>query len=720
MANSGKVGALVSLAFGALTASGQGWGGSQPRKRSFTAFGSRARLQTRNGSLPEGEAPEILVSSYVPSDAFQLFDEMACAIKANNLPRLEFILLQASKQEIRKASECRVFSPLHLAVEHDRLSCARSLVTANADINQLSNPVGGSRDPTFLDKSPLHVAAKFNRLRMLQFLLSQEGVRVGVKDSNRRTPLQAAIAYESYEVAQYLSIFLTHLQGEKGLVLSRMNLSSETEIFQEVIERQMFYLTQLDLSENSLTSIPHEIYQLVNLTSLNLNVNQISTIPWQIRSLESLRSLSLDHNRIELAPLAIASLPNLTKFNCKKNPLSFLPSHVTSKGNLAILKHLKQVTVETESWKHVKMVLVGTIGSGKSSLCRKLSKAESINTPTVSPLFRNILPESHSFESPLLSRASCAAPKFLRRSSRSISSTDSTPTGKTKEHATRVQITDLVLSNGVRLAVWDTGREEIHSRALQHIITAKAIYLIVLSALEADAIAISFWSQQIRQASHSGRSIAIVVATCVDDPLFTTERRNELVTLLDSFVSQGTIHSYHCVSSRTKIGIPELATSLTDITSDHQLAILRAPLRWHLLNDHCKFLRSDPNSEYLPRNDFISIMRLCKIPKSEQIDVIDLLRDSGRLAYLPTTNEPDLILLQPEWLMKPLQHVTEFLEHKGALLDLSDLPKVWNHLSPATQVSLKSFFIKSEIFFEMRRTPEVLVPSALPEKISRT
>lgn len=86
-------------------------------------------------------------------------------------------------------------------------------------------------------------------------------------------------------------------------------------------------LEGLDLSDNSLRTLPPEIGQLSGLQILNATNNNLSTIPSELVNLRSLRMLNLDHNAsLSSLPSALADLsPHLLELNLIGTAIYSLP-----------------------------------------------------------------------------------------------------------------------------------------------------------------------------------------------------------------------------------------------------------------------------------------------------------------------------------------------------------------------------------------------------------
>ncbi|MBD2457821.1 leucine-rich repeat domain-containing protein [Nostoc sp. FACHB-87] len=101
---------------------------------------------------------------------------------------------------------------------------------------------------------------------------------------------------------------------------------------------QLSNLTLLELSYNQLISLPLEICQLSNLTSLSLHNNQLVSLPSEIYQLSKLTKLSLHNNQLVSLPLEICQLSNLTSLSLSRNQLISLPSEIYQLSNLTLLE----------------------------------------------------------------------------------------------------------------------------------------------------------------------------------------------------------------------------------------------------------------------------------------------------------------------------------------------------------------------------------------------
>jgi len=94
----------------------------------------------------------------------------------------------------------------------------------------------------------------------------------------------------------------------------------------------------LNLSGNSLTSLPSEIGELTKIEVLILDDNELEgSLPGEIRKMTNLKTLSAKNNKLTGIPAEIGQLSNLETADFSGNDISGLPLEL---GNLSNLKTL--------------------------------------------------------------------------------------------------------------------------------------------------------------------------------------------------------------------------------------------------------------------------------------------------------------------------------------------------------------------------------------------
>ncbi|XP_066288304.1 uncharacterized protein [Branchiostoma lanceolatum] len=94
---------------------------------------------------------------------------------------------------------------------------------------------------------------------------------------------------------------------------------------------------RLDLSNMGLTSIPTEVFDIIDLEVLNVSNNQLSSIPEAIGRLRKLYRLDADNNLLTSLPRAMVSLQRLRHLYIHDNTLTEVPPVVCSLSNLEVL-----------------------------------------------------------------------------------------------------------------------------------------------------------------------------------------------------------------------------------------------------------------------------------------------------------------------------------------------------------------------------------------------
>ena len=113
-------------------------------------------------------------------------------------------------------------------------------------------------------------------------------------------------------------------------------------------------LTELDLSSNSLSAIPTEVFDLTWLEKLNLSENKLTSLPESISRLTKLSVLYLSRNQLTSVPEAISRLTNLSQLYLGYNQLTSVPETITRLTNLSgLYLSYNQLTSVPESITHL-------------------------------------------------------------------------------------------------------------------------------------------------------------------------------------------------------------------------------------------------------------------------------------------------------------------------------------------------------------------------------
>ena len=87
-------------------------------------------------------------------------------------------------------------------------------------------------------------------------------------------------------------------------------------------------ITNLDLGNKNLKTIPKFVFSLGNLERLNIAVNHIQSIPKEIKKLKNLRYFYAQSNQLQAVPAEIGELENLVYLNSDNNQLQTIAAEI--------------------------------------------------------------------------------------------------------------------------------------------------------------------------------------------------------------------------------------------------------------------------------------------------------------------------------------------------------------------------------------------------------
>jgi internalin A len=239
---------------------------------------------------------------------------------------------------------------------------------------------------------------------------------------------------------------------------------------------QLSQLETLVLNGNQLASLPESLDKLTRLETLDLDGNQLTRLPEWLGKLTSLKTLDLSGNQLTSLPVVIRELRALTRLFLHENPALGLPVEVLGPTSNEVREPERKKPSDPASildyyfrarggsWplNEAKLILVGRGGAGKTCI--------------VNRLVRNVFEDTSRTQGISITRW----PLRLKG------------------------------EEDVRLHIWDFGGREIMHATHQFFLTARSLYLLVLSGRQGgeDAEA-EYWLQLIE--SFGGDSPVIVV-----------------------------------------------------------------------------------------------------------------------------------------------------------------------------------------------------------------
>ncbi|XP_066264980.1 leucine-rich repeat and death domain-containing protein 1-like isoform X2 [Branchiostoma lanceolatum] len=120
-----------------------------------------------------------------------------------------------------------------------------------------------------------------------------------------------------------------------GLLYLDLSNQGLTSIPEEVFD--ITDLEILDVANNKLTCIPEAIGRLQKLRALDARGNMLTSLPQAIGSLQQMRILYIDDNQLTEVPPGVCSLSNLETLTVSKNKLSTFPPGVEKLQKLRVL-----------------------------------------------------------------------------------------------------------------------------------------------------------------------------------------------------------------------------------------------------------------------------------------------------------------------------------------------------------------------------------------------
>jgi len=173
----------------------------------------------------------------------------------------------------------------------------------------------------------IHVAANVGNPELLKMLLIFSGLSLNTVVNRRWNSISQPIgtAADDAVATKGIQTFQTPL----SLILSQPSHYHVVKNVFATLQSPNNLVKHIDLSNTLTDSLPKELFHLGSVCSLNASNNKITNLPFADLSAQlrpaMLSDLNLSHNSLQSLPIEVFSLPSLSNFDVSHNPLTCLP-----------------------------------------------------------------------------------------------------------------------------------------------------------------------------------------------------------------------------------------------------------------------------------------------------------------------------------------------------------------------------------------------------------
>ena len=391
-------------------------------------------------------------------------------------------------------------------------------------------------------------------------------------------------------------------------------------------------LERLLLNSNQLRTLPEAIGGLAKLERLYLDNNRLQALPEAIGGLSKLEDLCLNSNQLQALPEAVGGLAALETLSLDGNQLTYPPEEIVSQGTQAIIGFLAGVREDGEALREAKLVLVGDPAHGKTALRSWFEHDE----------FKE--------------------PKELTRGGE-----------------LGFRDIDVSWAKG-RINIWDFGGQDRYRPAQQPLFTPGALYLLVCKGrLNIQDFGVAEWLRLIQL--RAGRDARVLLVFTHMEEHDGIPSLAPLPNELRQMIKDGDIFA---IDSPSGNGVRKLIERVCE----EARALPRFYHKWPrgFLRARNDVLALRPCQEGTKRQSHISYDRFLEICKPHGVEgasarsLAVAMSLQGRLDYKGTEVDPDqLVVLDPEWLLKAIAYVTDDqgVKDNGGILHWRELKRIW-------------------------------------------
>lgn len=558
-------------------------------------------------------------------------------------------------------------TPLHFAcqlptssgTDRPELSLVQLLIKAGADLNALDGN----------GMTPLDYALKEGNTPVCAILMSQPELNVAPSEFSIPDSINFA-SMGMNTCPERLSLLGQHLEN---LDLSKNPIATLSDSFASFIN-----LKRICLRDMTLRAFPACLFSMTKLQYIDLSNNLITHIPPRIECLVNLKTLKLRENKLNSLPSSLATLP-LQKLALERNPLESIPTEVTSRGLTTLMGYLRQMEGQANTWKRIKLLVLGEEATGKTSLLKSLQVKNKTNRKS-----------------------------FLKRINHKPLSTDGLIVGQWKPDP------------AVEFQTWDFAGQQVYFSTHQFFLASRCIYIITFNAVNLNAARPAYWVRQIRAVARD-RPPIFLVGTHADDPSCDETLRATVKHRMKTLMNFQNNNIVDClfISSKEGQGIRELTEQLTQAALESNMLKQMVPSNYMLLDQ--LLAKEREKHQWVRWSMYLKWANQCGIAQENLSLTTRFLHDVGSLIYFENSADlRDIVILDPQWLADVFASLITFNHHwiKDGILHTRDLPQVWKHypaqLYPKLLMLLTKFGVASRLGTEKTPT-RYIIPSLLDE-----
>lgn len=430
---------------------------------------------------------------------------------------------------------------------------------------------------------------------------------------------------------------------------------NKLEVFPCAIS-QIRTLKKLDLANNNISKMEDDAFaKLGNLVELDLSFNNLTYLPSSIRNLTKLKKLNLSGNNISFLPNELGDLTSLETLDLSGNPLERVPMEIESQGASGVINYYLSLGDNVQLFE-AKLLIVGQGNVGKTFLMNRLVH-------------------------------------------------DSTPTTNTTEgidiNAWKICTTS---SSDFRVNIWDFGGQEIYHSTHQFFLTKRSLYLLVWEArTDQHLISFDYWLNIIRLLSNN--SPIIIVLNKIDERITNIDEKSLKMKF-------GNIVQFHQVSAKTGANIQELVSRIGTEIDALPLIGDKLPKVWVEIRNKLESLESN----YISINQYLEICNQKGLSNKKALFLSQYFHDLGVfLHFQDDCLLKNLVFLKPEWATNA---VYKILDSKSVIarngeFDTDLLDSVLSEFEGDKRPYIVQLMKKFELCFEVEKDI-YLIPELLP------